>query len=494
MRCWPLPSSSVRTSGASSGSASGRTYEFSPEEVRFAGAVAQQAAIAIGNAKLYADLRSAYAQLEAAQEQAVQTAKLGALGQMAGGVAHDFNNLLAAILGRAELLQRRTTDPLVVQGLKVIQGAALDGAETVRRILGFARAKGEEQAEPVEMASLLQQVVEIARPRWKDEAQARGVFINVALALEPVPPVRGNAAELREVFLNLLLNAVDAMPAGGTVTLGVRSLERGARRRTPPARRSSASCGTPASACPRTCAGAPSIPSSPPRGPGARDSGCRSCTASCPAMAAGSGSTAARTWGRRSRCSCPSSADGRDGAGPRSRDRWISAAPASSWSTTRKCSPRCWRTSCAWRAGTSRRSSRTRAKRWIAWRSDPPDLLFTDLGMPVLSGWELAAQARTLHPGLPVVLVTGWGHQLDPDRVRESGVVGVVAKPYRIDDIRRAVAQALAGVPPVHLTRPARGRRPPPDGDPESRLSPRLRAEAVPAPRCLDPARAVRVG
>jgi signal transduction histidine kinase len=102
--------------------------------------LAQQAAIAIGNAKLYADLRSAYAQLEAAQEQAVQTAKLGALSQMAGGVAHDFNNLLAAILGRAELLQRRTSDPLVVQGLKIIQGAALDGAETVRRILGFARA------------------------------------------------------------------------------------------------------------------------------------------------------------------------------------------------------------------------------------------------------------------------------------------------------------------------------------------------------------------
>jgi CheY-like chemotaxis protein len=76
--------------------------------------------------------------------------------------------------------------------------------------------------------------------------------------------------------------------------------------------------------------------------------------------------------------------------------------------------------------------------------SDPPDLLFTDLGMPAISGWDLAAQARALHPGLPVVLVTGWGHQLDPERVRESGVVGVVAKPYRIDDIRKAVAHALS--------------------------------------------------
>src|SRR5262249_56154539 len=90
--------------------------------------------------------------------------------------------------------------------------------------LGFARAKGEEQVEPVDIGPLLQQVVEIARPRWKDEAQARGALINVTLTLEGAPPVRGNAAELREVFLNLLLNAVDAMPTGGTLTLGVRSI------------------------------------------------------------------------------------------------------------------------------------------------------------------------------------------------------------------------------------------------------------------------------
>ena len=320
--------------------------------------MAQQAAIAIGNAKLYADLRSAYAKLEAAQEQAVQTAKLGALGQMAGGVAHDFNNLLAAILGRAELLQRRTTDPVVVQGLKVIQGAALDGAETVRRILGFARAKGEEQMEPVELAPLLEQVVEIARPRWKDEAQARGAFINVTLALEPMPPVRGNAAELREVFLNLLLNAVDAMPTGGTVTLGVRSLAAAQRRREDQPDEA-VECfvrDTGVGMSPRSRRAAPSIPSSPPRGLGARAWGCRSSTASCRATAAGSGSTAARTSGTTVTLQLPVFSGRRLGAVARSRGPWRSAARASSWSTTRRSSPTCWPTSSAWTASTSRRS------------------------------------------------------------------------------------------------------------------------------------------
>ena len=422
----------------------GEPHRFSPEEVRFAGAVAQQAAIAIGNAKLYADLRSAYAQLEAAQEQAVQTAKLGALGQMAGGVAHDFNNLLAAILGRAELLQRRTSDPLVIQGLKVIQGAALDGAETVRRILGFARAKGEEQAEPVDIAALLQQVVEIARPRWKDEAQARGALINVAVALEPVPPVRGNAAELREVFLNVLLNAVDAMPSGGTVTLGVRLRS--------PEEIAGDSLGETVECFVRdTGVGMSSEVRRRAFDPFFTTKGAR-----------GTGLGLSVVYGIVSRHGGRVRIDSRENSGT-TVTLYLPVFCGKPSAPVQEASPA--------EVGNQRilvvddeemlaqmladilrlqgghvvevmTDARAALDRVAV---EPPDLLFTDLGMPVLSGWELAAQARALHPGLPVVLVTGWGHQLDPEQVRVSGVAGVVAKPYRIEDIRKAVASALTG-------------------------------------------------
>jgi signal transduction histidine kinase/ActR/RegA family two-component response regulator len=423
-----------------------QAYSFSPEEVRFAEAVAQQAAIAIGNAKLYADLRAAYAKLEAAQEQAVQTAKLGALGQMAGGVAHDFNNLLAAILGRAELLQRRATDPFIVQGLKVIQGAALDGAETVRRILGFARAKGEEHMEPIELGPLLEQVVDIARPRWKDEAQARGAFISVTLALETMPPVRGNAAELREVFLNLLLNAVDAMPRGGTVTLGVRPLA--GRNGDGRALDDAVECfvrdtGVGMSEDVRRRAFDPFFTTK-----GAR----------------GTGLGLSVVYGIVSRHGGRVRIDSRENAGTTVTlqlpvFRGPAVAPPREPEAAEMGSARILIVDDEEELAnmladifrldgkhvpeviTNPREALDRLA------ADPPDILFTDLGMPILSGWELAAQARMLHPGLPVVLVTGWGHQLDPARVRESGVVGVVAKPYRIADIRRAVTQALAAVP-----------------------------------------------
>jgi CheY-like chemotaxis protein len=365
-------------------------------------------------------------------------------GQLAGGVAHDFNNLLAAILGRAELLQRRTADPLVLQGLKVIQGAALDGAETVRRILGFARAKGEEQAEPVEIATLLQQVTEIARPRWKDEAQSRGALINVALALEPVPPVRGNAAELREVFLNLLLNAVDAMPTGGTLTLGVRPLEEDGN----------GAVSREAVECFVRDTGVGMSPEVRRRAfdPFFTTKGSR-----------GTGLGLSVVYGIVSRHGGRVRIDSRQNVGTTVTlqlpvFRGEPAAPALEPGPVDTHSARILvvddeEVLAEMLADVLRlegghvvevlTDARVALDRVAA---SPPDLLFTDLGMPVLSGWELAAQARALHPGLPVVLVTGWGHQLDPDQVRTAGVVGVVAKPYRIEDIRKAVAGALAGV------------------------------------------------
>jgi CheY-like chemotaxis protein len=79
--------------------------------------------------------------------------------------------------------------------------------------------------------------------------------------------------------------------------------------------------------------------------------------------------------------------------------------------------------------------------------NNPVDLLFTDLGMPDLTGWDVAVQSRDLQPNLPVILVTGWGHQVDPQRVQASGIFRVIAKPFRLQDIQEAVAAALDPIP-----------------------------------------------
>ncbi|HVF48639.1 MAG TPA: PAS domain S-box protein, partial [Pyrinomonadaceae bacterium] len=153
------------------------------------------------------------------RERAIQADKLRALGQLASGVAHDFNNALAAILGRAQLMRRLTTEPAVVQSLDIIETAAEDAASTVRRIRTFARQSPSNEFEQLELGGLLRDAVEITRTRWENEAHARGLHYDVRLTAESDLHVEGSASELREVFVNLIVNALDAMPGGGQLSI-----------------------------------------------------------------------------------------------------------------------------------------------------------------------------------------------------------------------------------------------------------------------------------
>ncbi len=153
------------------------------------------------------------------RERAARADKLRALGQLASGVAHDFNNSLAAILGRAQLLRRQTQDEALVRNLEIIQTAAEDAAATVRRIQTFARKSPAKEFERLEVSSLLNDAIEITRTRWQNEARLRGLEYEVNLNAERGYYTLGSASELREVFVNLIVNAVDAMPNGGKLQI-----------------------------------------------------------------------------------------------------------------------------------------------------------------------------------------------------------------------------------------------------------------------------------
>ena len=154
------------------------------------------------------------------------------LGRMAMGVAHDFNNLLTAVLGHAELLR---TDLVglgagahVQAHLRSLVQAAGDGATLVAKIQQYIRNEKHEQAEPVALHAIAEEVLALTRPYWYNEPRRRGIAIHVESTLRPVPAILGSPTELREVLVNLVLNAVQAMPAGGTLSLATIRTERSA--------------------------------------------------------------------------------------------------------------------------------------------------------------------------------------------------------------------------------------------------------------------------
>jgi signal transduction histidine kinase/CheY-like chemotaxis protein len=163
------------------------------------------------------------AEQERIREQFSQMEKLSALGELASGVAHDFNNTLAGILGRAQLLQRTDDAEKIRRGLDIIIKTAEDGAKTVKRIQDFARQRRDHNFELVSVDQILMDASEITRPRWKNCAEASNIHITLDLQIKSNAMVMGDDSELREVLVNMVFNAIDAMPEGGTLSLTTRT-------------------------------------------------------------------------------------------------------------------------------------------------------------------------------------------------------------------------------------------------------------------------------
>ncbi len=174
-----------------------------------------------------AALQSALAQLQDARLEETEQEHARILRQMVSGIAHDFGNALEPVVWLSEFLLSRPDvwkdEAEVRANLELICTGARDAAEMVRRLRGLQDAVVEEdEFERVDVNVLVEQTVLLERPRWKDQALAEGREIIVGVDLQETPLVTGNQAALREALTNLLLNAVDALPEGGVITLRTR--------------------------------------------------------------------------------------------------------------------------------------------------------------------------------------------------------------------------------------------------------------------------------
>jgi signal transduction histidine kinase len=177
--------------------------------------------------------QAAYQELRQGQQRLLQEERLQALAQMASGFAHDLNNALTPIIGYSDFLldTDATLTPESRTYLQSIRTAAGDIAKRVDRLRQFYRVRDEEAPRTsIDLARLARQVIDLTQQRWRDVPSEEGISIKLRTYFErQLPYIRENETEIREAITNLILNALEAMPRGGTLsvkTLGQRSQEK----------------------------------------------------------------------------------------------------------------------------------------------------------------------------------------------------------------------------------------------------------------------------
>jgi PAS domain S-box-containing protein len=369
------------------------------------------------------------------RERAARADKLRALGQLASGVAHDFNNSLAAILGRSQLIRRQTTDEAVVRNLEIIQTAAEDAAATVRRIQTFARKSPAKEFELLDMAGLLNDAVEITRTRWQNEARLRGLDYDVTLDAGGSLNTLGSASELREVFVNLIVNAVDAMPNGGK--LEISCVADGARLRL---QFSDNGTGMPEDV--RQKIFDPFFSTKGTQGTGL------GLSVSHSIIERHEGSirvTSEVGGGTVFTIDLPAAEPAAESVAvpieqaeiPSLSILVVDDEPSVRETLAEMLQIMGHRVLLADGGQSALRSLAT----------NDCDLVFTDLAMPEMDGWETSREIRKRWPKMNVVLVTGYGSGTKPPSGEDGLVNGVIGKPFDFDQISQTITSVIVNEP-----------------------------------------------
>jgi len=378
------------------------------------------------------------------RERAARADKLRALGQLASGVAHDFNNSLAAILGRAQLILRRVQDEELIRSLGIIVTAAEDAAATVRRIQTFARKSVDAELEFLNIGSLLRDAIEITRTRWENEARANGLNVDVTLNAESDLFVRGNASELREVFVNLIVNAVDAMPGGGKLIIC--SQLKGGRLRL-----RFADTGTGMKEEVRERVFEPFYTTKGVLGTGL------GLAVSYGIIERHKGSISVESKpgkGTAFYIDLPLAESGESAANesrPEARSSSLSVLVVDDEPFVRD-------TLADMLVDLDHKVVTADCGRDALAKvcSDDFDLVFTDLAMPEMDGWETAREIHKHRPDLPIVLVTGYGATAQPPAGELDLVACIISKPFDFDQVTGTIGKVCNGSgSPVRTVFPA---------------------------------------
>ena len=373
----------------------------------------------------------------------LQSEKLKSLGELAGGVAHDFNNVLAAILGRAQLLKMILEPPLgkeerrkavlkLKKGLEVIERASLDGAETVRRIQEFARRRDDDKCfTHVDMNGIIENSIEFTKIRWKDDAESKGIKIIIQKEFSTLPITSGSAAELREVFTNIINNAVDAMPQGGKIKIKTYKED-------------SHICIN----ITDTGAGIPSTlrdrifdPFVTTKGPQSSGLGMSVSYGIIDRHRGTITVDSVEEKGTTFTIKLPIS----EKAVKEEKEEPISDEQKKSRILVVEDEENVsdLLSAILTKGGHEVETASDGSKGIKLFQKKEFDLVFTDLGMPGMSGWQVAEKIKSINKNVPVALITGWNVEQKESEMKERGVDLIAYKPFEVKQVFKLVQEGM---------------------------------------------------
>ena len=423
---------------------------FGSEECEFLRQLSEHVALAAHQSRLYNNLQQAYDDLRQSQHTLLQQERLRALGQMASGVAHDINNAISPVALYTESLleQEQNISERGRKYLVTIRRAIEDVAQTVTRMREFYRPHEPQlTVAHLDLNQLVGQVLDLTRVRWRDEPQQRGLVIHVHADLaSDLPHIEGADSEIRDAMTNLVFNAIDAMPAGGTLTLRTSTAESTEPNEDGPAgvvRLEVSDTGIGMDAETRRRCLEPFFTTKGERG---------------------TGLGLAMIYGMAQRHRARMNIDSEPGKGTTIVLEFPVAAseksptvcvqalrivePArlllvdddpliiESLSNTLSGDGHVIVAADGGQAGIDKFAASMT-------EGEPFSAVITDLGMPYVDGRRVAAAIKAASPSTPVIMLTGWGQRLLDDNEMPGDVDRVLNKPPTLAELRRAIAELV---------------------------------------------------